>query len=131
MSLLNDHKTNTRHLPLVQHLALAALLHFLIQMLCAMLAHFWMFAQLLLNQLMIDNGIAMYQLVTIRAEAHEIMGIVRAVHRGGHNVMQLHAVIIYFAAAIFTFAPPRGHIMLGAMPSEDQRNDYPVSGCMV
>ena len=105
MSLLNDHKTNARHLPLVQNLTLAVLLHFLIQMLCTMLAHFWMLAQLLLNQLMIDNGIAMYQVVTLRAKAHEIMGIVGTIHRGGHNVMQLHAVIIYFAAAIFTFAP--------------------------
>ena len=67
MSLLNDHKANARHLPLVQHLSLAVLLHFLIQMLCPVLAHFWMFAQLLLNQLMIDNGIAMYQVVTLRA----------------------------------------------------------------
>ena len=131
MSLLNDHKTNARHLPLVQHLALAVLLHFLIQMLLPVLAHLGMLAQLLLNQLMIDNGIAMNQVVTLRAEAHEIMRIVRAVHRDGHNVMQLHAVIIYFAAAVFTFAPPRGRIMLGAMPSEDQRNDYPESGCMV
>lgn len=105
MSLLNDHKTNARHLPLVQHLALAVLLHFLIQMLLPMLANFRMLAQLLLNQLMIDNGIAMYQVVALRAKAHEIMGIVGTIHRGGHNVMQLHAVIIYFAAAIFTFAP--------------------------
>ena len=105
MSLLNDHKTNARHLPLVQHLALAVLLHFLIQMLLPVLAHLGMLAQLLLNQLMIDNGIAMYQVMTLRAEAHEIMRIVGAIHRGGHNVMQLHAVIIYFAAAVFTFAP--------------------------
>ena len=105
MSLLNDHKTNARHLPLVQHLALAVLLHFLIQMLCPMLAHLRMFAQLLLNQIMIDNGIAVNEVVTLRAEAHEIMGIVGTIHRGGHNVMQLHAVIIYFAAAVFTFAP--------------------------
>ena len=67
MSLLNDHKTNARHLPLVQHLALAALLHFLIQMLCPVLAYLGMLAQLLLNQLMIDSGIAMYQVVTLRA----------------------------------------------------------------
>ena len=105
MSLLNDHKTNARHLPLVQHLALAVLLNFLIQMLCPVLAHFRMLAQLLLNQIMIDNGIAMYQVMTLRAEAHEIMGIVRAVHTRGHNVMQLHAVIIYFTSAVFTFAP--------------------------
>ena len=105
MSLLNDHKTNARHLPLVQHLALAALLHFLIKMLCPVLAHLRMLAQLLLNQIMIDNGIAVNEVVTLRAEAHEIMRIIRAVHRGGHNVMQLHAVIIYFAAAVFTFAP--------------------------
>ena len=109
MSLLNDHKTNARHLPLVQHLALAVLLHFLIQMLLPVLAHLGMLAQLLLNQIMIDNGIAMYQVVTLRAEAHEIMGIVRAVHRGGHNVMQLHAVIFYFTSAVFTFAPPHFH----------------------
>ena len=109
MSLLNDHKTNARHLPLVQHLALAALLHFLIQMLCSVLAHLGMFAQLLLNQLMIDNGIAMYQVVTLRAKTHEIMGIVGTIHRGGHNVMQLHAAIIYFAATVFTFAPPHFH----------------------
>ena len=131
MSLLNDHKTNARHLPLVQHLALAVLLHFLIQMLCPVLAHLRMFAQFLLNQIMIDNGIAVNEVVTLRAEAHEIMRIVRAVHAGGHNVMQLHFVIFYFASAIFTFAPPRGRIMLGAMPSGDQRNDYPVSGCVV
>lgn len=106
---LNDHKTNARHLPLVQYLALAALLHFLIQMLCTMLAHFWMLPQLLLYQLMIDNGIAMYQVMTIRAKAHEIVRIIRAIHRGGHNVMQLHAVIFYFAAAVFTFAPPHFH----------------------
>ena len=105
MSLLNDHKTNARHLPLVQHLALATLLHFLIQMLLPVLAHLGMLPQLLLYQLMVDNGIAMYQVVTLRAKAHEIMRIIRAIHRGGHNVMQLHAVIIYFAAAIFTFAP--------------------------
>ena len=105
MSLLNDHKTNARHLPLVQNLALAVLLHFLIQMLLPVLAHFGMLAQLLLNQLMIDNGIAMNQVVTLRAKAHEIMRIVGAVHRGGHNVMQLHAVIFYFTAAVFTFAP--------------------------
>ena len=105
MSLLNDHKTNARHLPLVQHLALAVLLYFLIQMLCPMLAHFRMLAQLLLNQIMIDNGIAVYQVMTLRAKTHEIMWIVGAVHRGGHNMMQLHAAIIYFAAAIFTFAP--------------------------
>ena len=105
MSLLNDHKTNARHLPLVQHLALAVLLHFLIQMLCPVLAHLGMLAQFLLNQIMIDNGIAMYQVVTLRAKAHEIMRIVRAVHRSGHDVMQLHLVIFYFAAAIFTFAP--------------------------
>ena len=109
MSLLNDHKTNARHLPLVQHLALAVLLHFLIQMLLPVLAHLGMLAQLLLNQIMIDNGIAMYQVMTLRAEAHEIMGIVGTIHRGGHNVMQLHLVIFYFAAAIFTFAPPRSH----------------------
>lgn len=109
MSLLNDHKTNARHLPLVQHFALAALLHFLIQMLCSVLAHLGILAQLLLNQLMIDNGIAMYQVMTLRAKAHEIMRIVGTIHRGGHNVMQLHAVIIYFAAAIFTFAPPHFH----------------------
>lgn len=109
MSLLNDHKTNARHLPLVQHLALAALLHFLIQMLCPVLAHLGMLAQLLFNQIMIDNGIAVNQVVTLRAKAHEIMGIVRAVHRCGHNVMQLHAAIFYFAAAIFTFAPPHFH----------------------
>ena len=109
MSLLNDHKTNTRHLPLVQHLALAALLHFLIQMLCSVLAHLGMLAQLLLNQIMIDNGIAMYQVVTLRAKAHEIMRIVGTIHRGGHNVMQLHAVTIYFAATVFTFAPPHFH----------------------
>lgn len=105
MSLLNDHKTNAWHLPLVQHLALAALLHFLIQMLLPVLAHLGMLAQLLLNQLMIDNGIAMNQVVTLRAEAHEIVRIVGSIHRGGHNVMQLHAVIIYFTAAVFTFAP--------------------------
>ena len=105
MSLLNDHKTNARHLPLVQHLALAVLLHFLIQMLCSVLAHLGMLAQLLLNQIMIDNGIAVNEVVTLRAKAHEIMWIVRTIHRGGHNVMQLHAVIIYFAAAVFTFAP--------------------------
>ena len=109
MSLLNDHKTNARHLPLVQNLTLAVLLHFLIQMLLPVLAHFWMLAQLLLDQLMIDNGIAMYQVVALRAKAHEIMWIVRAVHACGHNVMQLHAVIIYFATAIFTFAPPHFH----------------------
>ena len=109
MSLLDDHKTNARHLPLVQHLALAVLLHFLIQMLCPVLANLRMLAQLLLNQLMIDNGIAMYQVVTLRAKAHEIMWIVGTIHRGGHNVMQLHAVIIYFAATIFTFAPPHFH----------------------
>ena len=105
MSLLNDHKTNARHLPLLQHLALAVLLHFLIQMLCPVLAHLGMLAQLLLNQIMIDNGIAVNQVVTLRAKAHEIMGIVRAVHRGGHNVMQLHAAIFYFTSAVFTFAP--------------------------
>ena len=105
MSLLNDHKTNARHLPLVQHLALAVLLHFLIQMLLPVLAHLGMLAQLLFNQLMIDNGIAMYQVVTLRAKAHEIMGIVGTIHRGGHNVMHLHAVIFYFAAAVFAFAP--------------------------
>lgn len=105
MSLLNDHKTNARHLPLVQHLALAALLHFLIQMLCPVLAHFRMLAQLLLNQIMIDNGIAVNEVVTLRAEAHEIMRIVGTIHRDRHNVMQLHAAIIYFAATIFTFAP--------------------------
>ena len=110
MSLLNDHKTNARHLPLVQHLALAVLLHLLIQALCPILAHLWMLAQLLLYQLMIDNGIAVNQLMTFRAEAHEIVWIISAVHRGGHNVMQLHAVIIYFTSAIFTFAPPRFHI---------------------
>ena len=102
---LNDHKTDARHLPLVQHLALAVLLRFLIQMLLPVLAHLGMLAQLLLYQIMIDNGIAMYQVMTLRAEAHEIMGIVGTVHRGGHNVMQLHAVIIYFAATVFTFAP--------------------------
>ena len=105
MSLLDDHKTNARHLPLVQHLALAALLHFLIQMLLPVLAHLGMLAQLLFYQLMIDNGIAVNEVVTLRAKAHEIMRIVRAVHRGGHNVMQLHLVIFYFAAAVFTFAP--------------------------
>ena len=105
MSLLYDHKTNARHLPLVQHLALAVLLHFLIQMLLPMLAHLGMLPQLLLNQIMIDNGIAVNKVVTLRAEAHEIMRIVGTIHRGGHNVMQLHAVIIYFAAAVFTFAP--------------------------
>ena len=105
MSLLNDHKTNARHLPRVQRLALAVLLRFLIQVLVPVRARLGMLAQLLLNQLMIDNGIAMYQVMTLRAEAHEIMRIVRAVHRGGHNVMQLHAVIIYFAATVFTFAP--------------------------
>ena len=104
MSLLNDHKTDARHLPLVQHLALAVLLHFLIQMLLPVLAHLGMLAQLLLNQIMIDNGIAMYQVMTLRAEAHEIMRIVGTIHRGGHNVMQLQAVIIYFAATVFTFA---------------------------
>ena len=109
MSLLNDHKTDARHLPLVQHLALAVLLHFLIQMLLPMLAHLGMLAQLLLNQIMIDNGIAVDKVVTLRAEAHEIMGIVRAVHTRGHNVMQLHAVIIYFTSAVFTFAPPHFH----------------------
>ena len=106
---LDDHKTNARHLPLVQHLALAVLLHFLIQVLCSVLAHLRMLAQLLLNQLMIDNGITMYQVMTLRAEAHEIMRIVGTIHRGGHNVMQLHAVIFYFAAAVFTFAPPHFH----------------------
>lgn len=116
MSLLNDHKTNARHLPLVQHLALAALLHFLIQMLCPVLAHFGMLAQFLLNQIMIDNGIAVYQVMTFRAKAHEIMGIVSTIHRGGHNVMQLHAVIIYFAAAIFTFAPPHFHKSFALTP---------------
>ena len=92
MSLLNDYKTNARHLPLVQHLALAALLHFLIQMLCPVLAHLGMFPQLLLNQIMIDNGIAMYQVVTLRAEAHEIEGIICAVHTGGHDVVHLHGL---------------------------------------
>ena len=105
MSLLNDHKTNARHLPLVQHLALSALLHFLIQMLCPVLSHLGMLAQLLLYQIMIDNGIAVNEVVALRAKAHEIMWIVGAVHRGGHNMMQLHAVIFYFAAAVFTFAP--------------------------
>ena len=105
MSLLNDHKTNARHLPLVQHLALAILLHLLTQLVCTMLEHFGMLAQLLLNQIMIDNGIAVYQVVTLRAKAHEIMRIVRAVHAGGHNVMQLHTAIFYFAATVFTFAP--------------------------
>ena len=105
MSLLNDHKTNARHFPLVQHLALAALLHFLIQMLLPVLAHLGMLAQLLLYQIMIDNGIAMNQVVALRAEAHEIMGIVGTVHRGWHNVMQLHVVIFYFTSAVFTFAP--------------------------
>lgn len=109
MSLLNYHKTNARHLPLVQHLALAVLLHFLIQMLCPVFAHLGMLAQLLLNQIMIDNGIAMNEVVTLRAKAHEIMRIVGTIHRDGHNVMQLHAAIIYFAAAIFTFAPPHFH----------------------
>ena len=102
---LNDHKTNARHLPLVQHLALAVLLHFLIQMLLPVLAHLGMFAQLLLNQIMIDNGIAMNEVVTLRAKAHEIMRMIGAVHRGGHNVMQLHLMIFYFTSAVFTFAP--------------------------
>ena len=66
MSLLNDHKTNARHLPFVQHLALAVLLHFLIQMLCPVLANLGMLAQLLLNQIMIDNGIAVNEVVTLR-----------------------------------------------------------------
>ena len=105
MSLLNDHKTDARHLPLVQHLALAALLHFLIQMLLPVLAHLGMLPQLLLYQIMIDNGIAVNEVVTLRAKAHEIMGIVGTVHRDGHNMMQLHAAIFYFAAAVFTFAP--------------------------
>ena len=78
-------------------------------MLCPVLAHLGMLAQLLLDQIMIDNGIAMNQVVTLRAKAHEIMRIVGTIHRGGHNVMQLHAVIIYFAAAVFTFAPPHFH----------------------
>lgn len=116
MSLLDDHKTNARHLPLVQHLALAVLLHFLIQMLLPVLANFGMLAQFLLNQIMIDNGIAMYQVVTLRAKAHEIMRIVRAVHRSGHNVMQLHAAIFYFTSAVFTFAPPHFHIACALTP---------------
>ena len=94
MSLLNYHKTNARHLPLVQHLALAILLHLLTQLVCAMPEHFGMLAQLLLNQLMVDNGIGMYQVMTFRAKAHEIVHIVSAVHARGNNVMQLHIVVI-------------------------------------
>ena len=92
MSLLNDHKTNARHFPLVQHLALAILLHLLTQLVCAMPEHFGMLAQLLLNQLMVDDGSGMYQVMAFRTKAHEIVRIVRAVHAGWHNVMQLHLV---------------------------------------
>ena len=91
---LNDRKTNARHLPLVQHLALAILLHLLTQLVCTMPEHFGILLQLLLNQLMVDNGIGMYQVMAFRAKAHEIVPIVRAVHAGWHNVMQLHLVVI-------------------------------------
>ena len=91
---LNDRKANARHLPLVQHLALAILLHLLTQLVCTMPEHFGVLAQLLLNQLMVDNGICMYQVMAFRAKAHEVVRIVRAVHAGGHNVMQLHLVVI-------------------------------------
>ena len=91
---LNDRKTNARHLPLVQHLALAILLHLLTQLVCTMPEHFGMLVQLLLNQLMVDDGIGMYQVMAFRAKAHEIVRIVSAVHAGGHNVMQLHLVVI-------------------------------------
>ena len=94
MSLLDDHKTNARHFPHAQHLALAILLQLLMQLLCTILEHFGMLVQLLLDQLMVDNGIGVYQVMAFRAKAHEIVRIVRAVHAGGHNVMQLHLVII-------------------------------------
>ena len=106
MSLLNDHKTNARHLPLVQHLALAALLHFLIQMLCTMLAHFGMLTQLALNEQLIDVGITVNELVAVVTEAHEIMGIVGAIHAGRHHVVKLHLSIFKRLAASFTFATP-------------------------
>lgn len=65
MSLLNDHKTNARHLPLVQHIALAALLHLFHQLLCAVHSHFGMLLEQLVDELMIDNGIAMDETVTL------------------------------------------------------------------
>ena len=106
MSLLNNHKTNARHLPLVQHLALAPFLHLFHEILSAMHPNFGMLTQLALNEQLIDVGIAVNELVAVVTEAHQIVGIVGAIHAGRHHVVKLHLGIFERLAAAFTFATP-------------------------
>lgn len=108
--LLNYLKRDTRHLPLIERLALARLLHLFHQLTAAVLAHLGMLLEQLVDELLIDNGVAMNETVTFATYTHDVVGIVGAVHARGHYVVELHVIVINGLAAVFTFAPPHGCI---------------------
>ena len=92
-------------MPLIERLSLALLLHLFHQLAAAVLAHLGMLLEQLVDELLIEHGVAMDETVTFATYTHDVMGIVGAVHADGHNVVELHVIVINGLAAVFTFAP--------------------------
>ena len=92
ISLLHYYKFHAGHLPLVQKLALSVVLHSLHEFFRPVLSNLGMFLQLLLHKLVVEHCIAVNEVVALLAYAHEIEGIICAVHTGGHDVVHLHGL---------------------------------------
>lgn len=93
-------------MPLIERLSLALLLHLFHQLAAAVHSHFGMLLEQLVDELLIEHGVAMDQSVTLATYTHDVVGIVGAVHARGHYVVELHVIVINGLAAVFTFAPP-------------------------
>lgn len=94
-------------MPLIERLSLALLLHLAHELLGAVHPHFGMLLEQLVDELLIEHGVAVDETVTLATYTHDVVGIVGAVHARGHYVVELHVIVINGLAAVFTFAPPR------------------------
>ena len=97
-------------MPIAERLAPAHLLHLIHELLGAMHPHLGMLLEQLVDELLIEHGVAMDETVTLATYTHDVVGIVGAVHARGHYVVELHVIVINGLAAVFTFAPPHGYI---------------------
>ena len=107
---MNYLECDARHLPLIERLALALLLNLTHELLGAVHSHFGMLLEQLVDELLIEHGVAMDETVTLATYTHNVVGIVGAVHARGYYVVELHVIVINGLAAVFTFAPPHGYI---------------------
>lgn len=107
---MNNLECDARHAPVIESLSLALLLHLFHQLAAAMLTHLGMLLEQLVDELLIKHGVAMDETVTLATYTHDVVGIVGAVHARGHDVVELHVIVINGLAAVFTFAPPHGYI---------------------